>query len=62
MHHPLKLTAQEKLRACFNLCDFTFNLLKSNFSKKEVERKFYRMRENKLRGYQMIFENMSKIR
>ena len=60
MHHQLQLTAQEKLQAYFNLCDFTFNLLKNNLSKEEVERKFHRMRGNKLRMYQVVFEKISK--
>lgn len=58
MQHKLKLTLPEKFKACLDLSDFIFNMMRNSMSKSEFDKKLRNLREKHLKEDQVLLKNL----
>lgn len=61
MEHKLKLKNRERIEACLAISDFLLNLMKSNLSKRDFEKKIRRLREEHLKGDNLLLLRLSEV-
>lgn len=61
MRHAVKLTKEEKVKIWLDLCDFSFRLMRSALSPKELRRKLKRIRELHWKEDQRMLTALGRI-
>ncbi len=62
MQHKLKLTAQEKIKACLELSDLVFKMTKNMLSSSEFNKKMKVLRERHLKEDFALMESWGKVK
>jgi len=62
MEHKLRLTVQEKIKACLDLSDFTFKMMKNILNKHEFNKRLNNLRKRHLREDLDLLEKLGKVK
>jgi hypothetical protein len=60
MRHKIKLKPEERISAWLDLCDFCFNLMKTNLSAKEFARRLQMIRQEHKQKNLRILRGLAK--
>jgi hypothetical protein len=62
MRHNIKLSIKEKINIWLDLCEFSLRLMESSMSKKELNKRLKKMRNEHLKRDRVILENLGKLK
>lgn len=63
MHHALKFrNSEEKINIWLDLCDFTFQLMKSSLPRAKLRERLKEIREAHLKEDQLILSKLARIK
>ena len=61
MRHKQNLSTKEKIHAWPDLCDFSFRLMKSNLTSKQLSEKIEKIREEHKKKNHRILKGLAKL-
>lgn len=61
MKHEVELSAEERVQAWLDLCEFNLRLMESALDRPRLEERFSRMREDDLRGHREFLRRLGEL-
>jgi len=61
MKHILNMSTEEKVMAWFDLCDFTFSLMRETLGAEKMENRLRRIHARRLKEKEMILSKLARV-